>query len=165
MKVIVLQGKTNSGKSSSLKYCFIEMLKDRRFTLLWKSRKQYDDNNAIIKDIEDNWQNDTGTYIRDISGVFEYKGKKIFIVTIGDSIEDIKNQLRNRMYKYDIDLFICSRHDNNDIIKELADIVTLTDNDVIQISKEHVSGGLTKFVEANRTTGVKIYKKINELLS
>ena len=159
MKVIVLQGKTNSGKSSSLKYCFIEMLKDRRFTLLWKSRKQYDDNNAIIKDIGDNWQNDTGTYVRDISGVFEYNGKIIFIVTIGDSIEDIKKQLNYRIAaEGKIDLFLCSRHNNNDINAELADM-NLDISNVITISKSRETD-VKKYKSANKETGKVLFDEI-----
>ena len=88
MKVITLIGKTNSGKTSSLKYCFLEMLGSDDFKLIWKSKHFFDDKEQIKKDILDNWESETN--VSDISGVFEYKGKYIFIVTIGDSGTDIK---------------------------------------------------------------------------
>ncbi len=164
MKAIVLHGKTNSGKSSSLKYCFIEMLKDKDFRLLWKSKRQYADNKAIIKDIEDNWQNDAGTYVRDISGVFEYKGKKIFIVTIGDSIEDIKKQLKNRIEaEGKIDLFLCSRHDCNDLMQELAnENVRLTK--VYRVDK-HRAKQPDKYESENKETARELFEKIKNLFN
>lgn len=49
MKVITLIGKTNSGKTSSLKYCFLEMLCSNDFKLVWKSKHFFDDKEEIKK--------------------------------------------------------------------------------------------------------------------
>ena len=138
MKVITLIGKTNSGKTSSLKYCFLEMLGSNDFKLVWKSKHFFDDKEEIKKDILDNWKTKSQKGVSDISGVFKYKGKHIFVVSIGDSITDIRKQLENRLYQYpDIDMFICSRHEEGQIYKDLA-LRNLTISE-IPIIKDRVS--------------------------
>lgn len=165
MKCIVLKGKTNSGKSSTLKKVFIKMLEDKDFDFLWKSRGFSNDRKAVIKDIKDNWINDKGTYVRDISGVFRYKGKTIYIVTIGDSIDDIKKQIINCLERFnnEIDLFICSRHEKNDIKQELADInVKITS--VEEISKIRADSA-ANFRDENKDSAKEVLDKIKELIN
>ncbi len=163
MKVITLIGKTDSGKTSSLKYCFLEMLGSDDFKLIWKSKHFFDDKEQIKKDIFDNWESKTN--VSDISGVFEYKGKYIFIVTIGDSGTDIKNQLENRIKKcsdanIDIDMFICSRHEEGQIYNDLE---TLNINiSEIPIIKDR-AGDPSKYGCENKKTGKEVFDKIIEI--
>lgn len=164
MKVITLIGKTNSGKTSSLKYCFLEMLGSDDFKLIWKSEHFFDDKEEIKKDILDNWETKSQKGVSDISGVFEYKGKYIFIVTIGDSITDIRKQLKNRIEKcsdanIDIDMFICSRHEEGQIYEDLA---LLTKNiSEIPIIKDRASNS-DEYDRENKKSGKEVFDKIIE---
>lgn len=161
MKVITLIGKTNSGKTSSLKYCFLEMLGSNDFKLIWKSKHFFDDKEEIKKDILDNWKTKSQKGVSDISGVFKYKGKHIFIVSIGDSITDIRNQLKNRQKQYpDIDMFICSRHKEGKIHEELA---TLNLNVFeIPIIKDRASNP-DEYDCENKKSGKEVFDKIIEV--
>lgn len=163
MKVITLIGKTNSGKTSSLKYCFLEMLGSDDFKLIWKSKHFFDDKEQIKKDILDNWESETN--VSDISGVFEYKGKYIFIVTIGDSGTDIRKQLKNRIEKcsdanIDIDMFICSRHEEGQINEDLAPL-SLNISE-IHIIKDRASNP-DEYERENKKSGKEVFNKIIEI--
>lgn len=161
MKVITLIGKTNSGKTSSLKYCFLEMLDSDDFKLIWKSKHFFDDKEEIKKDIFDNWKTKSQKGVSDISGVFKYKGKHIFIVSIGDSITDIRKQLENRLYQYpDIDMFICSRHEEGQIYKDLA-LRNLTISE-ISIIKDRASNP-DEYDCENKKSGKEVFDKIIEV--
>ena len=161
MKVITLIGKTNSGKTSSLKYCFLEMLGSNDFKLVWKSKHFFDDKEEIKKDILDNWKTKSQKSVSDISGVFEYKGKHIFVVSIGDSITDIRKQLENRLHQYpDIDLFICSRHEEGQIYKDLA-LRNLTISE-IPIIKDRASNP-NEYDCENKKSGKEVFDKIIEV--
>lgn len=161
MKVITLIGKTNSGKTSSLKYCFLEMLGSNDFKLVWKSKHFFDDKEEIKKDILDNWKTKSQKSVSDISGVFEYKGKHIFVVSIGDSITDIRKQLENRLHQYpDIDMFICSRHEEGQIYKDLA-LRNLTISE-IPIIKDRASN-LDEYDCENKKSGKEVFDKIIEV--
>lgn len=161
MKVITLIGKTNSGKTSSLKYCFLEMLGSNDFKLIWKSKHFFDDKEKTKKDILDNWKIKSQKGVSDISGVFKYKGKHIFIVLIGDSITDIRKQLENRLYQYpDIDMFICSRHEEGQIYKELA-LRNLTISE-IPIIKDRASYP-DEYDCENKKSGKEVFDKIIEV--
>lgn len=161
MKVITLIGKTNSGKTSSLKYCFLEMLGSNDFKLIWKSKHFFDDKEGIKKDILDNWRTKSQKGVSDISGVFKYKGKHIFVVSIGDSITDIRKQLENRLYQYpDIDMFICSSHEEGRIYKELA-LRNLTISE-IPIIKDRASNP-DEYDCENKKSGKEVFDKIIEV--
>lgn len=160
MKVITLIGKTNSGKTSSLKYCFLEMLGSNDFKLVWKGKHFFDDKEEIKKDILDNWKTKSQKGVSDISGVFKYKGKHIFVVSIGDSITDIRKQLENRLYQYpDIDMFICSRHEEGQIYKDLA-LRNLTISE-IPIIKDRASNP-DEYDCENKKSGKEVFDKIIE---
>ena len=161
MKVITLIGKTNSGKTSSLKYCFLEMLGSDDFKLIWKSKHFFDDKEEIKKDILDNWKTKSQKGVSDISGVFEYKGEHIFVVSIGDSITDIRKQVENRLYQYpDIDMFICSRHEEGQIYKDLA-LRNLTISE-ISIIKDRASNP-DEYDCENKKSGKEVFDKIIEV--
>ena len=161
MKVITLIGKTDSGKTSSLKYCFLEMLGSNDFKLVWKNKHFFDDKEEIKKDILDNWKTKSQKGVSDISGVFEYKGKHIFVVSIGDSITDIRKQLENRLYQYpDIDMFICSRHEEGQIYKDLA-LRNLTISE-IPIIKDRARNP-NEYDCENKKSGKEVFDKIIEV--
>ncbi len=161
MKVITLIGKTDSGKTSSLKYCFLKMLGSNDFKLVWKSKHFFDDKEEIKKDILDNWKTKSQKGVSDISGVFEYKGKHIFVVSIGDSITDIRKQLENRLYQYpDIDMFICSRHEEGQIYKDLA-LRNLTISE-IPIIKDRARNP-NEYDCENKKSGKEVFDKIIEV--
>ena len=93
--------------------------------------------------------------------MFEYKGKHIFVVSIGDSITDIRKQLENRLHQYpDIDLFICSRHEEGQIYKDLA-LRNLTISE-IPIIKDRASNP-NEYDCENKKSGKEVFDKIIEV--
>lgn len=121
MKIIGLIGKSNSGKTSSLKYSILQMLDLNEIIILYSSRLFSDNPKQLKENILDNWQTETG-HIRDITVFFEYKEKKICVTTYGDSLKDILSALNTIIKRFDgCDIFVCSRHENNSLEEEFYD--------------------------------------------
>ena len=82
-------------------------------------------------------------------------------MSIGDSITDIRKQLENRLYQYpDIDMFICSRHEEGQIYKELA-LRNLTISE-IPIIKDRASYP-DEYDCENKKSGKEVFDKIIEV--
>lgn len=121
MKIIGLIGKSNSGKTSSLKYSILQMLDLNEIKILYSSRLFSDNPKQLKENILDNWQTETG-HIRDITVFFEYKEKKICVTTYGDSLKDILSALNTIIKRFDsCDIFVCGRHANNSLEEEFSD--------------------------------------------
>lgn len=121
MKIIGLIGKSNSGKTSSLKYSILQMLNLDEIKILYSSRLFSDNPKQLKENILDNWQTETG-HIRDITVLLEYKGKKICVTTYGDSLKDILSALNTIIKRFDgCDIFVCGRHANNSLEEEFYD--------------------------------------------
>ncbi len=120
MKIIGLIGKSNSGKTSSLKHLILNMLDLDEIKILYSSRL-FSNNPKQLKDnILDNWETETG-HIRDITVLLEYKGEKICITTYGDSLNDILHALNKVMKRFGgCDIFVCGRHANNSLKEEFS---------------------------------------------
>lgn len=118
MKIIGLIGKSNSGKTSSLKYSILQMLDLNEIKILYSSGLFSDNPKQLKENILDNWQTETG-HIRDITVFFEYKEKKICVTTYGDSLKDILSALNKINNRFDgCDIFVCGRHANNSLEEE-----------------------------------------------
>ena len=120
MKIIGLIGKSNSGKTSSLKHLILNMLDLDEIKILYSSRL-FSNNPKQLKDnILDNWETETG-HIRDITVLLEYKGRKICITTYGDSLIDILHALNKVIKTFGgCNIFVCGRHANNCLEKEFS---------------------------------------------
>lgn len=115
MKIIGLIGKSNSGKTSSLKYSILQMLDLHEIKTLYSSRLFSNNPKQLKENILDNWQTEAG-HIKDITVLLEYKGKKICITTYGDSLNDIISALNTIIKRFDgCDIFVCGRHANNSL--------------------------------------------------
>ncbi len=118
MKIIGLIGKSNSGKTSSLKYLILNLLDLAEIKILYSSRLFSDKPKQLKENILDNWQTETG-HIRDITVLLEYEEKKICITTYGDSLNDIISALNKINNRFDgCDIFVCGRHANNSLEEE-----------------------------------------------
>ena len=98
MKIITLVGKSNSGKTMTLKTLIFQVLrnggelnykkpksiKDYSFLSKGNANKLYEEFLAIINSLL------IGN-ITDLTAKFDYKGKKVLITTAGDEIEFVKN--------------------------------------------------------------------------
>lgn len=135
MKIIGLIGKSNSGKTSSLKNLILNLLDLNEINVLYSSRMFSKDAEQLKKNISDNWKTETG-HIRDITVLLEYKGKKIGVTTYGDSIKDIFSALKTIIKRFGgCDIFVCGRHANNSLEKEFKDYA----NEFYTIPKERAS--------------------------
>lgn len=121
MKIIGLIGKSNSGKTSSLKYLILNLLDLDEIKILYSSRLFSESPKQLKENILNNWKTETG-HIKDITVLLEYKGKKIGITTYGDSLNDILSALNTIIKRFDgCDIFVCSRHENNSLEEEFYD--------------------------------------------
>ncbi len=121
MKIIGLIGKSNSGKTSSLKYLILNLLDLDEIRILYSSRWFSNEPKQLKENILDDWQTETG-HIRDITVLLEYKGKKICVTTYGDSLKDIISALNKIIEKFGgCDIFVCGRHANNSLEEEFYD--------------------------------------------
>jgi len=135
MKIIGLIGKSNSGKTSSLKYSILQMLDLPEIKVLYSSRMFSNDTEQLKKNIKDNWKTETG-HIRDITVLLEYNGTKIGVTSYGDSLKDILSALKTIIKRFDgCDIFVCGRHANNSLEKEFKDYA----NNFDTIPKERAS--------------------------
>lgn len=121
MEIIGLIGKSNSGKTSSLKYLILNLLDLDEIKILYSSRLFSESPKQLKENILDNWKTETG-HIKDITVLLEYKGKKIGITTYGDSLNDILSALNTIIKRFDgCDIFVCGRHANNSLEEEFYD--------------------------------------------
>lgn len=95
MKIIVVKGKDESGKTTSLKLLIWKLLGDPKFRLYDKSRK-FDTNLTM-----DNY---------DVWAKFCYGGVHILIVTKGDYAKDVAALIKKQ--GEDCDIVVCAAHPN-----------------------------------------------------
>lgn len=122
MKIIGLMGKTNSGKTSSLKYAMIELLKQNNVEILYVSCGHYQSSKELIEHIEKTWKTAKGNIANLTIGV-KYKNKIIGITSFGDSLKYEIIPALNRVIEKrgECDVFVCGRHESNDLKTEFAD--------------------------------------------
>lgn len=85
MKIIVLNGKANCGKTSALKKLYEKLVANKLFSQIYFQRE--------------------GLY--DLSAIFEYDVKKIGITTLGDGETELKNAF-DIFIKENCDLVVCA---------------------------------------------------------
>lgn len=116
MVIIGLIGKTNSGKTSALKHLILKMLEIDGIKLVYASRYFSADPSELSENIKVHWHTPSGA-VSDISVILEYKGKIICITSFGDAPQyDIIPKLDRAIRQFGrCDIFVCGRHERNDL--------------------------------------------------
>lgn len=160
MYIIALKGKSDSGKTSSIKYLIMAMLQIPDVQVIYTSKfgAYLSDKEKLVEMIKNPWDGKIAGL--DITMLLEYRGKQIYITSNGDCIKDILRNLDNVTRKYgDIDIYVCGRHKCNDVEKEFSayPIDSLT-----TVEKERAING--DFDEENRKTGKELFSEIENIL-
>ena len=116
MVIIGLIGKTNSGKTSALKHFILKMLEIDGIKPVYASRYFSADPSELSENIKVHWHTPSGA-VSDISVILEYKGKIICITSFGDAPQyDIIPKLDRAIRQFGrCDIFVCGRHERNDL--------------------------------------------------
>lgn len=160
MYIIPLVGKSNSGKTSSIKHLIIKMLGIEGIEIIYTSKfsKSKANKNELIDLIKDPWDGKNAGL--DITVLLKYEGKRIYITTNGDCIKDILNNLKNVIEKYGtVDICVCGRHKYNQIKREFSAYSCIVGN---VIKKERAING--DFDKENRKTGKELFSEIENVL-
>lgn len=117
MKVIGLIGKSNSGKTSALKYLMIKILEQEGIEVLYTSyRYKSITPENLIKKIRERWITEKQG-IGDLTIAVRYKNKIIGVTSYGDSLKSqilpAADTILNKCGGCDI--FVCGRHERNDL--------------------------------------------------
>ncbi len=115
MKVIGLFGKSNSGKTSALKFLMIKILEQEGIEVLYTSyRYKSITPENLIKKIRERWGKER---IGDLTIAVRYKNKIIGVTSYGDSLKSqilpAADTILNKCGGCDI--FVCGRHGRNDL--------------------------------------------------
>lgn len=119
MKIIGLIGKSNSGKTSSLKYLMLKILDQKGVEILYSSNRRVASPAELKESIKNNWITPDGT-VRDLTIAVKYKNKIIGITSFGDALKhDIIRSLKKVIEKCGrCDIFVCGRHERNILDEE-----------------------------------------------
>lgn len=120
MKIIGLIGKSNSGKTSALKYLMTKILEQKGVEVLYSSwRRSAITPEELVKTIINNWGTPKGN-IHNLTIAVKYKGKIIGITSFGDSLKyEIIPAIEKIINKCGgCDIFVCGRHDRNSLDEE-----------------------------------------------
>ena len=126
MKAITLVGKSNSGKTGSIKHTMRMLIESDKCEVIFVSFYRRKDKgfhcdkdellNHINRKIEEGLTGD-----RNIGAiVVNYKGKLVGLTTYGDSLDDIRYNLQDALKAAGgkLDVFVCARHDENKLKRE-----------------------------------------------
>lgn len=160
MKILVLIGKSNSGKTSSIKHLILKLLAQDGIEVVYTSRFFSSDPEQLSKNIKDNWKTDRN-HIRDMTVLLKHQGEKIGITTYGDSLKEILSALKTIEKRFGgCDMFVCGRHKNNKFENEFAEYKV---NNFYYVEKVRASS-MDDFDNANKTTGNELFEKILGIL-
>lgn len=161
MDIIVLTGKSSSGKTSSLKYLMMKILDMNGITVLYSSRFFSNDPKKLKENIVNKWYTSKGN-ISDLSILVQYNGKIVCITSYGDSINDVKSALDRAIGSFGkCDLFICGRHMCNDPEMEFSEYHP---ENIVSIEKAR-SLVKTDYYKDNVCKSDELYKSIKEALT
>lgn len=111
MKTITIVGISKSGKTSSIRYAILKVLKENIFLVEYNS-KHYSNNPTLLSQcIKEDFQTPKG-YTGQITCVGRIGKKNVCITTYGDSYDyDIKPALKKgETLLGNLDLFVCASH-------------------------------------------------------
>lgn len=120
MIIIVLKGKANSGKTSSLKKLMLKLLEYPDVRVIYSSKYGTKSPAELSAKILEKWYTKSKN-VSDITLLLNINNKKILITSMGDCLNDICNVLDDKLNRFgDINVFICGRHHNNNIETEFS---------------------------------------------
>ncbi len=160
MYIIALKGKSDSGKTSSIKYLIMKMLQIPDVQVIYTSKfgAYLSEKEKLVEMIKNPWDGKTAGL--DITVFLKYKGKLIYITTNGDYLKDILRNLDNVIRKHgDIDICVCGRHKCNIIEKEFS---TYSIDCVSTIEKRRAVN--SDFDKENQDTANKLFLEIEKIL-
>ena len=160
MFIIPLVGKSNSGKTSCIKYLIIKMLEIEEVEVLYTSKfsSSKTNKNELMHLIKEPWDGKNASL--DITVFLKYKEKLIYITTNGDYLKDILRNLNNMIKKHGkIDICVCGRHECNDVEKEF--LAYHIDN-VVCVDKERATN--SDFDKENQNTANKLFSEIEKIV-
>lgn len=160
MRVITLVGKSNCGKTTTLKQLIFEIYKDRG-KLNYPKPKYVKDRNCLsaqnAQALEQAFRSQVNKipnnpFITDLTAKFFYNGKIVVITTNGDSLDYIKGTFERYNKTFPCDVFICASHDNKnvrDYLESLGPTVFIPQENVQIVSdkKEFVSAIIKRNTE------------------
>lgn len=160
MKIIVLAGAANSGKTTTLKM-LIAMLLCRGAKIVWRRRKTLPTCQSLWDEIKYEIQNHISP--KELTVVLEYKGVRIGIRSFGDVYSDATCAIKFfNQHKCDIGVLPC--HPNSDAQKLLENTYG---EDITIFGKEKLSRNVSDEAkwDANFTMAEKILEEIEKIIS
>ncbi len=162
MKVIGLIGKSNSGKTSALKYLMIKILEQKGVEVLYSSwRRSAIAPEELGNSIMHNWDTPKGS-IRNLTIAVKYKDKIVGVTSFGDSLKyEIIPALEKIIDKCGgCDIFVCGRHNRNNLDEEFKDYSPIITNRVIQ----KYTNNSGEYDAYNKQSASDLFSVINENL-
>ena len=156
-ELIAIKGKSNSGKTSSLKYLMIKCLENPKFIPKHATRYFSYDPKTMINNLKDHWLTKSGN-VSDITITFQYKNIIICITSYGDSLNgDILPALDRTIKKFGkCDIFVCGRHSNNDVHSEFY---VYNVEHITSVSKERANRD-NLYEDENKASADEMYQKL-----
>lgn len=103
-KALILNGNSNTGKTTTL-YKLIELFPEKTVHEIYKRR--------LYKNVK--------RTVPEMSALIEYKGKNIWVITLGDDLgcvtKEIKKFIKKGYRIQDCDLFICASRNSGNLVK------------------------------------------------
>ena len=160
LNVVVLEGKWNSGKTSSLKYLILNVLNWSGISVEYVSRYSAHTPDEVKEKIQTSWHT-LGGAVSDLSIVVRYKEKRIAITSYGDSFKDeiapFLGKVITRFGKCDV--FVCGRHKRNNPAMEFAAY-----SPKVKIVKKERVPDSKDYDNANKQTGKELFEEMQSLL-
>ena len=160
MKIIVLSGNANSGKTTTLKM-LIAMLLCHGAKIVWCRRNPRPTCNSLWNEIKNEVQNHIPP--RELTVILEYKGKRIGIRSFGDVYTDATCAIKFfNQHKCDIGILPC--HPNSDAQKLLEETYN---KDITIFEKEKLPRGASNEAkwDTNITMAEKLLDEIDKIIS
>ena len=120
MKIVAVVGKSDTGKSTVIKNAVIALI-NMGYQVRWMSYAG--DKCDAIQIIRDRWETKKNHNVSDIRILLEKEGKIICVVSVGDSINQIKNAYERTMRHAcgeSCDMFVCACHPDSPAQNMLA---------------------------------------------
>lgn len=162
MKIIGLIGKTNSGKTSALKYLMIKILEQKGVEVLYSSwHRSAITSEELAETIINNWDTPKGN-IHNLTIAVKYKDKIVGVTSFGDSLKyEIIPTLEKIIDKCGgCDIFVCGRHERNNLDEEFKNYSPVKTE---RITQKHTNNS-SEYDACNKQSASDLFSVINKNL-
>ena len=162
MKIIGLIGKSNSGKTSALKYLMIKILEQKGVEVLYSSwHRSAITPEELGNSIMHNWDTSKGN-VCNLTIAVKYKDKIVGITSYGDSLKyEIIPALEKIIDKCGgCDIFVCGRHDRNNLDEEFKHYSPVKNERITQ----KLTNNSSEYDACNKHSASDLFSVINENL-